>query len=94
MVGGVFQASNTANFSSGVVTLHKITTAPTAGVLTTVSVSDPTAYRYFRYLSPNGGYCNIAELAFSWITTGGRVTSGDPVLPWRLFFVFRIVGNR
>jgi F5/8 type C domain len=64
MVGGVFQASNSANFSNGVVTLYKITTAPTAGVMTTVSVSDPTAYRYFRYLSPNGGYGNIAELAF------------------------------
>lgn len=64
MVGGIFQASNTANFSSGVVNLYTITSAPPQGVMTTVSVSVLTPYRYYRYLSPNNGYGNIAELAF------------------------------
>jgi hypothetical protein len=34
MYGGQFQASNSANFSSGVVTLYTITTIPTAGKFT------------------------------------------------------------
>jgi fibronectin type 3 domain-containing protein len=61
MVGGQFQVSNTANFSSGVVTLFTITSAPTAGQLTTVSVSAPGTYRYIRYV---GGtqWVNIAEM--------------------------------
>jgi F5/8 type C domain len=64
MVGGVFQASNSANFSSGVVTLYTVTTAPPAFALTTVAVSTPNTYRYFRYLGPNGGYGDIAEVEF------------------------------
>jgi hypothetical protein len=62
MVGGVFQASNSANFSSGVVNLYTITSAPPANVLTTVTVNTSGTYRYVRYLSPNGSYGNIAEL--------------------------------
>jgi hypothetical protein len=65
MVGGVFQASTTSNFSSGVTTLYTITTAPTNGVLTTVTLSTPTTARYVRYLSPNGGWGDVAEVAFA-----------------------------
>jgi hypothetical protein len=64
MVGGEFQASNTADFSSGVVTLATITTAPAAGQLTTLSLNNATGYRYYRYLGPANSYCNIAELEF------------------------------
>jgi F5/8 type C domain len=64
MVGGEIQASNTANFSSGVVTLYTINSTPTAGVLTTVSLSNTTAYRYYRYIGPANSYCDIAELEF------------------------------
>jgi hypothetical protein len=64
MVGGIFQASNSANFSSGVVNLYKITAAPTQNVLTNVTISATAGYRYVRYLSPNGSYGDIAELAF------------------------------
>ena len=63
MVGGVFQASTTADFSSGVTTLYTVAAAPPAGVLTTVSVT-PTVARYVRYLSPANGYGNVAEIAF------------------------------
>jgi hypothetical protein len=64
MVGGIFQASNSATFSSGVVNLYTITAAPTQGVLTTVSVNVTAGYRYVRYLSPSGSFGDIAELAF------------------------------
>ncbi len=64
MVGGIFQASNSANFSSGVVNLYTVTTAPTVGVLTTVTIS-PVSYRYYRYLSPSGSYGDVAEIEFA-----------------------------
>jgi hypothetical protein len=64
MVGGEIQASNSANFSSGVVTLATITTSPVYGQLTTLSLNNTTAYRYYRYVGPANGYCNIAELVF------------------------------
>jgi hypothetical protein len=63
MVGGIFQASNTANFSSGVVNLYTVTSTPSASS-TTVSVSVSGTYRYVRYLSPNGSYGDVAEIAF------------------------------
>ncbi len=61
MVGGQFQASNTADFASGVVTLYTIATAPVVGQLTSVLVSAPGTYRYVRY---TGGtqWVNIAEM--------------------------------
>ncbi len=64
MVGGQFQGSNTADFSSGVVTLHTIGSAPEAGVMTGQDISNPTAFRYVRYLGPANGSCNVAELQF------------------------------
>jgi hypothetical protein len=64
MVGGIFQASNSADFSTGVVNLYTITTPPSAGALTTVSVSVSGSYRYVRYLGPAGSYGDVAELAF------------------------------
>jgi endoglucanase len=65
MLGGEFQASNSATFSSGVVTLYTITSLPATGVLTTVTLTNTSAFRYVRYLSPANGYGNIAELAFA-----------------------------
>jgi N-acetylneuraminic acid mutarotase len=64
MVGGQFQASNTADFSTNLVTLYTITTAPTPGTLTTVTLSNTAAYRYVRYVGPANSYCNIAEAQF------------------------------
>ncbi len=65
MVGGVFQASTTADFSSGVTTLYTIAAAPASGSLTTVTLTTPVTARYFRYLGPAGGYGNVAEVAFA-----------------------------
>jgi hypothetical protein len=69
MVGGVFQASNAADFSSGVVNLYTISTAPAQNVFTTAAVSESGNYRYVRYLSPDGAYCNAAELQFFGVPT-------------------------
>ncbi len=64
MVGGMFQGSNSPTFSSGVVTLYTVTSTPATGVLTTVPISNTTAFQYVRYIGPANGYCNIAEAQF------------------------------
>ncbi len=61
MLGGIFQASNSATFSTGVVNLATVTTTPVAGALTTVTLATPVTYRYYRYLAPAGSYGDIAE---------------------------------
>ncbi|HQY87537.1 MAG TPA: PQQ-dependent sugar dehydrogenase, partial [Tepidisphaeraceae bacterium] len=64
MVGGKFQASNSADFSSGVIDLYTIESVPAVGSLTNASVASATGYRYVRYLSPANGYANVAEIEF------------------------------
>ncbi|MCP5547392.1 MAG: RICIN domain-containing protein [Akkermansiaceae bacterium] len=64
MTNGLFQASDTPDFSSGVVTLHTVAGTPTEGVYTTVAISETNAYRYVRYIGPTDGYCNVAEILF------------------------------
>lgn len=64
MVGGQVQASNVADFSSGVVTLATITAPPVEGRLTSVPLTASGAFRYVRYLGPANGFCNAAELQF------------------------------
>lgn len=59
MIGGVFQVSND---QSSWTTIHTVNAAPTEGVLTTQNVSVSGTWRYVRYLSPNGGWGNIAEM--------------------------------
>ncbi|HEV7298297.1 MAG TPA: discoidin domain-containing protein [Tepidisphaeraceae bacterium] len=61
MVGGQFQVSNTADFASAT-TIFTVASAPTEGSLTTQSVAVSGTWRYIRYLPPNGGWGNIAEL--------------------------------
>ncbi len=63
MIGGVFQGANNSNFTDAV-TLYTVTTQPNEGGLTTVTVSNPTRFRYLRYLGPDGSYGNIAEVLF------------------------------
>jgi hypothetical protein len=65
MAGGMIQGSNSATFSSGVVTLATINGSQPSGMLTTQLVlNNTTAYRYVRYLGPTDGWCNIAEIEF------------------------------
>lgn len=62
MTGGKFQGSNTST-SAGFVDLYTITSTPTLA-WQSVSFSNTTAYRYYRYLSPASGYTNVAEIQF------------------------------
>lgn len=65
MVGGVFQASNAADFTGDdVATLFTVTATPTQGILTSQIIANPGSYRYVRYVGPSGGYCNVAEVEF------------------------------
>jgi hypothetical protein len=64
MVGGMFQGSDTADFSSGVVTLYTISSTPTTGVYTTAAVNNTNAFEYVRYLGPTNSYCDVAEVQF------------------------------
>ena len=61
MVGGSFQASNSASFGTGTVTVYTVATAPAVGSLTTVGTGTTAAYRYWRYVAPAGSYGNVAE---------------------------------
>ena len=65
MTGGVFQGSDSADFSGPVTTLYTVTTAPASGTFTTVNVSSALPFRYVRYLSPNGSYGDVGEIRFT-----------------------------
>ncbi len=80
MYGGLFQASNDPNFKTGVVTLGTVNSVPVAGQLTDLPVTNPGTFRYVRYLSPAGGYGNIAELAF-YTGAGDTVPPSTPGTP-------------
>jgi fibronectin type 3 domain-containing protein len=63
MLGGVFQGANSASFTSPV-TLYTVSAQPTGGILTSVTINNASAFRYVRYLSPNGSWGNVAEVEF------------------------------
>ncbi len=63
MVGGVFEASNSPDFTNADI-LYTVTKAPTAGTLTTVTLSKAVSYQYYRYIAPAKDHCNVAEVAF------------------------------
>ena len=70
MIGGKFQGSNVADFSSGVVDLCTVTTNPTL-VWNQVTITNTGSFRYIRYLTPGSGYLNVAEIEFFSCTTSG-----------------------
>jgi hypothetical protein len=61
MTGGIFQGSSDNTNWTNLVT---VSTQPTDNAWTTLTVSTSTHYRYLRYLSPVGGWCNVAEVEF------------------------------
>ena len=84
MVGGVVQASNTADFSAGVVDLFTITAAPANGVYTAraVATDGGSGYQYVRYRAPAGSYGNVAELEFDGVPVAqAPTTSATPAAP-------------
>ena len=64
MVGGIFQGANQTNFSDAV-TLFTVSSQPSSGVFTSVSIANAAAFRYVRFLSPDNGFGNVAELEFN-----------------------------
>ncbi len=88
MTNGVFQAANVSGFSSGVVTLGTVTATP-PDADTVLTVTNPGAWRYVRYLGPANGDCDVAELAFyqaapPTVPVGLTASAGDAraVLNW------------
>ncbi len=63
MVGGMFQGANASDFSDAV-TLFTFTSQPTEGAMLSLLITNLNPFRYVRYLSPVGGYGNVAEVAF------------------------------
>jgi len=63
MIGGVFQGANAPDFSDAV-TLFTVTAVPPTGVLTSVKVTCPKAFRYVRYLGAENSWGNVAEIEF------------------------------
>ncbi len=80
MTDGQFQGCNVADFSSGVVTLYTIGSQPADGTTTVQTVSNPGAFRYVRYIGPDNGYCNAAEIQFQ----GYPSPALAPSVPWGL----------
>jgi fibronectin type 3 domain-containing protein len=78
MVGGKFQASNTADFSSGLIDLFTIAAAPPEGVLTAQAVNSGSAYRYVRYIQPANVWNSAAEVQFLG-TVSGQSAPSAPV---------------
>ncbi len=63
MVGGVFQGANRSDFSDAL-ELARIAASPRPGGYTLLAVDCPKSFRYLRYLSPKGGWGNVAEVRF------------------------------
>lgn len=63
MVGGCFQGASKSNFSDAV-TFYTISDTPKTDTFTSISVVDAGQYRYLRYIGPENGFCNVAEVEF------------------------------
>ncbi len=86
MVGGVFEGSNTADFTSGVAVLHTVNVAPNhtftgnTGTYTIAAVSDTNLYRYVRYRGPAGGKSNVASILFLTGDDSGPGVNDDVII--------------
>jgi len=89
---GLFQAADNTNFT-GAVTLNSISVAPPITNMTEVPLASPVSYRYVRYMSPNGGWGNAAEIEFDLApapplaptilaATSTDITNDYPILTW------------
>ena len=60
--GGYFECSNSDNFSNAIKCTETI--KPKYNGYDTLNIKTNEKYRYWRYVSPNGGKCNISEIRF------------------------------
>lgn len=75
MKGGTFQAANDSSFSTPV-NVYTIPYPEIEMKWYRVPVKLTRSYKYFRYLSPDGGWANIAELQFYY---RGKKVEGRPI---------------
>ena len=75
MIGGLFQGSNIGP-STGYVTLATIINAPQENTWSQITLDFAQRYRWFRYLSPDNSFGNIAEIELS--DPGGCKLTGIP----------------
>jgi len=70
--------NNTIRFTNnrGYVNLAVISTIPPEGEWSQLIVNNENSYRYFRYIGPDGGYSNIAEMEF--YNVKGQKLTGTP----------------
>lgn len=74
MLGGKFQACNNESFTENVSTLYEIKSTPLTE-WNCLNVSLNQQFKYLRYVSPDNGFGNIAELEFY-----GTEITGDKLL--------------
>ena len=63
MDGGKFQVATKSDFSDAK-TIATVKGSPAENCLTKLDAPSDGNYRYIRYLSPDKGYCNVAEVQF------------------------------
>lgn len=63
MNGGRFQGAATRTFTNAI-TLYTVTEDPAEATMTSVVIDESTAFRYLRYIGPDGSNCNVAEVQF------------------------------
>ncbi len=61
MIGGVFEGSNGNKDTGPFTLLYTVVTEPSGWTEVDASLG---GFRYLRYRSPSGGYCNVAEIEF------------------------------
>jgi len=76
MINGIFQGANDPAFTDPVI-LFTVTSQPPDGVMTVQAVNNTNAFHYVRYLSPVGGWGNVAEVEFD----GTPAVPAPPVAP-------------
>jgi hypothetical protein len=64
MLGGVFQGANSLAFANPTTLYTIVTTPPEGGVVTAQAITNNAAFQFVRYVGPNNGSCNVAELKF------------------------------
>jgi beta-galactosidase len=80
MNGGLFQGANLADFSDAV-NLFALTTIPPDSTMTAQVITNSSAFRYVRYLSPTNGFCDVGEVQFFSTTSGPLAPPAPPGAP-------------
>jgi hypothetical protein len=80
MIGGRFEGSNESTVS-GYEVIYVVTQEPSAS-LQSITIDAGKSYRYCRYLSPLGGFANIAEFSIDYNTDiEGPPPAPEPIYP-------------